>query len=90
MIKKEELCSLAEKIKPVISKIGKGSDLYPTFFEVYTAIAFLYFKEKKTDFCVLEVGMGGRLDATNIIERPFASGITQISYDHTQKLGNTL
>jgi len=64
-------------------------DAIPTLFEIYTAMAFLYFKENKVDFAVYEVGLGGRLDATNIIN-PYVSVITPISYEHTDKLGNTL
>ena len=55
-----------------------------------TAIAFLYFKEKKTDYVVLEVGLGGRGDSTNVCKKPLISVITSISYDHTDRLGNTL
>jgi dihydrofolate synthase/folylpolyglutamate synthase len=61
----------------------------PSFFEVITAIAFLAFAEAKIDIAVLEVGMGGRLDATNIVE-PSVSVITDIALDHTEWLGNTL
>jgi len=89
-IKEEELCGIIDRIKPVIDAIDKKSDFYPTFFEIYTTIAFLYFEEKKTDFCVVETGLGGRLDATNIIEKPLCCGITQISLEHTQALGDTL
>lgn len=60
-----------------------------SFFEITTAMAFAYFKEKKVDYAVIETGMGGRLDSTNIIT-PILSVITNISYDHTQFLGNTL
>jgi len=91
LISEEELCGLISRIKPVIDSINKeDNDKYPTFFEVYTTLAFLYFKEKKVDFCVLEVGMGGRLDATNIIDKPLCCGITPISLEHTQKLGDTV
>lgn len=61
----------------------------PTEFEVVTAIGFVYFKEQNVDFLVLEVGMGGRLDATNVA-KPLVSVITPISYDHQQYLGDTL
>ncbi|MEO6965091.1 MAG: folylpolyglutamate synthase/dihydrofolate synthase family protein [Acidobacteriaceae bacterium] len=61
----------------------------PSFFEVVTAIAFLYFAEQAIDLAVLEVGMGGRLDATNIVE-PLLSVITDISLDHTEWLGDTI
>ncbi|MFH0888775.1 MAG: folylpolyglutamate synthase/dihydrofolate synthase family protein [Planctomycetota bacterium] len=61
----------------------------PTFFELMTALGFLYFARKKTDFAVIEVGLGGRLDATNLIT-PLVSVITRIDFDHTDKLGNTI
>lgn len=63
--------------------------LYPSFFELTTALAFKYFAEKKVDIAVVEVGLGGRLDCTNII-MPELCIITNISFDHTQFLGNTL
>jgi len=60
-----------------------------TFFETATAMALGYFKEEQIDLAVLEVGMGGRLDATNVVT-PLASVITSIEFDHMNKLGNTL
>lgn len=63
--------------------------LHPSFFELTTAMAFLYFAQEKVDVAVIEVGLGGRLDCTNII-RPDLSIITNISFDHVQFLGNTL
>ena len=63
--------------------------LSPSFFELTTALAFKYFAEKKVDIAVVEVGLGGRLDCTNVIT-PEVSVITNISFDHTQFLGNTL
>ena len=63
--------------------------LHPSFFELTTALAFKYFAEQKVDIAVIEVGLGGRLDSTNIIN-PILSIITNISFDHTQFLGNTL
>jgi dihydrofolate synthase/folylpolyglutamate synthase len=63
--------------------------LQPSFFEVTTAMAFKYFKEQRVDIAVIEVGLGGRLDCTNIIN-PILSVITNISFDHTQFLGHTL
>lgn len=63
--------------------------LQPSFFELTTAMAFKYFAEQKVDYAVIEVGLGGRLDCTNIIT-PVLSVITNISFDHTQFLGNTL
>ena len=63
--------------------------LYPSFFELTTALAFKYFAEQKVDIAVIEVGLGGKLDCTNIIS-PLLSIITNISFDHTQFLGSTL
>lgn len=63
--------------------------LYPSFFELTTALAFKYFDEQKVDIAIIEVGLGGRLDCTNIIS-PILSIITNISFDHTQFLGDTL
>ena len=68
---------------------GFFEPLHPSFFELTTALAFLYFKEQNVDVAVIEVGLGGRLDCTNIIS-PLLSIITNISLDHTQFLGNTL
>ena len=87
LISEEDLSRILTNIKDTIRSYAK--DEMPTFFEVYTAIAYLYFKEKKADFAVYEVGMGGRLDATNIIE-PLVCAITPLSYEHTDKLGDTL
>lgn len=85
-ISEKEVVNLTEEIKNIIGKI---SDFSPTFFEVVTAIAFLYFKRGKVDIAVVEVGMGGRLDATNVLI-PVVSVITHISYDHKEFLGDTL
>lgn len=63
--------------------------LHPSFFELTTALAFKYFAEQKVDIAIIEVGLGGRLDCTNIIT-PILSIITNISFDHTQFLGNSL
>ncbi|MBI4974481.1 MAG: bifunctional folylpolyglutamate synthase/dihydrofolate synthase [Candidatus Omnitrophica bacterium] len=86
LISEKDLSRLAEAIKDAVrGMVGER----PSFFEAYTGLAYLYFKEKRVDFAIYEVGLGGRLDATNIIE-PLVSAITPISYEHTQKLGNTL
>lgn len=68
---------------------GFFEPLHPSFFELTTALAFTYFAEQKVDVAVIEVGLGGRLDCTNII-RPDVCVITNISFDHVQFLGNTL
>lgn len=64
--------------------------LHPTSFEIITAMAFIYFKEQNIDFCILEVGLGGRFDSTNIISKSLASVITTIDYDHIDILGDSL
>ena len=73
----------------VTANIKKFKTINASFFEITNAMAFAYFKEKKVDFVVLETGMGGRLDSTNIVT-PLVSVITNISFDHQQFLGNTL
>jgi len=69
--------------------LSEGYD-HPTEFEIVTAIGFKYFQEQNIDFLVLEVGLGGRFDATNVIEKPLACVISSISYDHMDQLGDTL
>ena len=90
MISKDTLSSLVGELKPAIDKHNRSSKYGPlSFFEVYTAIAFLYFKRSQVDFVVLETGIGGLLDATNTAHS-LVQVITQVSYEHTQKLGTTL
>ena len=79
-----------EYIASFVSDFEKYIDEHQlTFFEVATAIAFKYFLEMKTDYCVIETGLGGRLDATNVLN-PLAVVITSISLEHTNVLGNTI
>jgi len=82
-ISQEEVIRYVEKFKSSIE------ELRPSFFELTTAMAFDYFAKEEVDIAVIEVGMGGRLDCTNVIE-PEVSIITQIGLDHQQFLGNTL
>jgi dihydrofolate synthase / folylpolyglutamate synthase len=85
-----EVILLAEELRErIVDLQSSDPDFLPTFFEVVTAMAMLYFKRGNVDIAVVEVGMGGRLDATNIII-PEVSVITNISYDHSEFLGNTL
>ena len=81
----------AERILQVFEKVRRtlNSDTPPTFFEMVTAMAFIYFAEEQTDFVIAETGMGGRLDATNVIT-PEVSVITNIGFDHQEFLGSTL
>ena len=89
-ISQETFVQLMNMLKPYIDKITAETPiLMPTFFEIVTAIAFLYFEREKTDISVMEVGMGGRLDSTNII-LPEVSVITPVGYDHIDRLGKTL
>lgn len=88
-IKESEVVELTKEIRGIIEGSHKSSALNPTFFELVTAIAFLYFKRKGIEWAVVETGMGGRLDATNVII-PRVSVITNISYDHSEFLGNSL
>jgi dihydrofolate synthase/folylpolyglutamate synthase len=83
MIPEEKVINFVEKHKPDFEKIQ------PSFFEMTVALAFDYFREEKVDIAVIEVGLGGRLDSTNIIT-PLLSVITNISFDHKQLLGETL
>ena len=64
--------------------------LHATFFEVTTALAFSYFADCGVQVAIIETGLGGRLDATNVLEKPLATVITSISLEHTAQLGNTL
>lgn len=89
MIEENELAECVEKVKCAIEKISEKG-IQPTEFEAITAAAFVYFEKKKCDFVVLEVGLGGRLDSTNIIKSSCVSVITSISLDHTAILGDTI
>lgn len=89
-ITEEELAEVIEIIDPYVEDL-KHSDLgKPSFFEVMTAIAFLYFQQKQVDLVLLEVGLGGKEDATNVIQKPLISVITGIGLEHTAILGDSL
>ncbi len=88
-IAKKDIAKLVQKVIP-LCKIIENESESPTEFEIITALAFLYFKQQKCDFVVLETGLGGRFDATNIIDKPLISVITSISFDHMQYLGDTI
>ena len=68
--------------------LDAGDGIEPSFFEVATAAAFLAFARTPADACILEVGLGGRLDATNVVERPLVTGIANLALDHQQFLGD--
>lgn len=85
----EELLYYINKVNSLYHEVIQEYNQIITFFELTTLMAFLFYAEKKVDFVVCEVGLGGRLDATNVIT-PLISVITNISYDHMHVLGNTL
>jgi dihydrofolate synthase/folylpolyglutamate synthase len=91
MIPPEDVARIVEQIKPAVEKIRSLDEpaFLPSYYELATAIAFLYFREKGVSIAVLEVGLGGRLDAVNVVT-PEVSAITPISLDHTQVLGDTI
>jgi dihydrofolate synthase/folylpolyglutamate synthase len=88
MIDKKTMMDLMNRVYPVIEKMIKSND-GPTFFEIMTAIAFLHFADNKVDLAVIETGLGGRLDSTNVVN-PELVGITSISIDHQNLLGPTI
>jgi len=83
-IQHERLIKMVEDLKPFLAQVPEI-----TTFEITTALAFEYFRQEQVDYAVVEVGLGGRLDATNVV-KPMVSVITSISYDHQAILGNTL
>ena len=85
-----ELAEITSLVRECADGMVKNGDNQPIMFELVTAVAFEYYRRKKCDIVVLETGMGGRFDATNVIDVPDLAVITTISLDHTQKLGNTL
>ncbi|GAA0092145.1 folylpolyglutamate synthase/dihydrofolate synthase family protein [Paraclostridium bifermentans] len=89
-IREEEVGKIVSLIKEKIEIMVSEGYSYPTEFEIVTAMAFYYYNQEKVDFVALEVGLGGRYDATNVIDRPVVSAITSISLDHTGILGDTL
>lgn len=86
----EEMSQLIEELKPKIEKYNESKKVNITLFELETTMALLYFYRKNVDFVVLETGLGGLYDCTNIITKPIVSVITSIGYDHMHILGNTL
>ena len=90
LITSDELAQLTFKVKLKVEEMVREGHQHPTEFEVVTAIAMLYYQMKQCDVVVLEVGLGGRLDATNVIETPLVSVITPLDYDHMEYLGHTL
>jgi dihydrofolate synthase/folylpolyglutamate synthase len=87
-ISKIDFADISNQIKPIIEKMKKKNDT-PTYFEIITAISFQYFKQKKVDYAIIEVGLGGEYDATNIVN-PILTIITNISFEHQNILGKKI
>ena len=88
LISESDIAYYIDKLKPAIDTVSASEFGRVSFFEIYTALAFSYFADKATDFAVIEVGLGGRLDATNVVT-PVTTVITPISLEHTAILGET-
>ena len=88
-IPKDRLALEMTKVRVAVEKVIEEGYNHPTEFEIITVLMYLYFANEQVDFAVVEVGLGGRLDSTNVIT-PILSVITSISFDHTNLLGNTL
>ena len=86
----EDLQTCTDEVLAEVKEITEMGFDSPTEFEIVTAVAFVYFKKKEADYVVLEVGLGGRGDSTNIIKKPLISIITSISFDHMDRLGDTI
>ena len=89
-IPEADLCRCAETVKAVTEDMARNGEDLPSEFELVCAIAFLWFREQAVDLVVLEVGLGGRLDATNVIDCPDLAVLTSIGMDHMETLGDTL
>ena len=89
-IEKDSLAKHITTISHVVEDMRREKEPIPTVFEIETALAFMYFKEKKCDIVVLETGMGGALDATNVVNTTILEVVTPIGMDHMKELGNTL
>ena len=85
-----DLDRLSSEVEKATQQMTEEGFEHPTEFELITALCFLYFAEKKVDVAVLEVGLGGRLDSTNVIKDPIVTAVCAIGYDHTDRLGTTI
>ena len=89
-IPREDLAKTTQQVKEKVDEMVASGRNHPTEFEIVTAIGFLYFARQKIDIAVVEVGLGGRFDATNVVDEPLLSVITAIGFDHMDILGSTL
>jgi dihydrofolate synthase/folylpolyglutamate synthase len=87
-ISESDIIKLVNKVKPIVDEMIKKDDP-PTYFEIVTAMAFQYFNDKKVEYAIIEVGLGGRFDATNIVN-PLVSVITNVSLEHQDRLGKKI
>ena len=89
-ISSQDFIRIFDSIKPLLEEISKNKPKYtPSFFDILLIIAFIYFKESDCDYIILEAGIGGKYDSTNIIFNPLVTAITNIGIDHTEFLGHT-
>ncbi len=89
MIPKSRVIQLVNQLRPHLEELVSGGVEHPTEFEVHTALAFLYFAEEKIDFAIIEVGLGGEIDSTNVVV-PLVSVITNVGMDHMDYLGTDI
>jgi dihydrofolate synthase/folylpolyglutamate synthase len=90
MVSEAELQTVFEEVLPVVERLVAEGYCHPSYFEFCFLLTMVLFAKNQTDYCVLETGLGGRLDATNAVAKPLACVITSISLDHTQYLGTTI
>ncbi len=90
MVSEEDFVEVFDRVKEQIDRFVAEGDGHPSYFETLFVMGMLYFRKKQVEYVILETGLGGRLDATNTVERPLADIITSISLDHTEWLGDTV
>lgn len=89
-IPERDVAAWVERLRPLVDRVVEDGLDHPTEFEFITLLALCYFAARRVDYVVLEVGLGGRFDATNVVAQPLACVISNIALDHTDRLGNTL
>lgn len=89
-VSEDEFVKAFQKVKETVDNLQKQGGMHPSFFEFLFLMAALLFAEHRVEYGIFEVGLGGRLDATNVLKKPVVSVITSIDYDHTEILGNTI
>lgn len=90
MVSEEDFVEVFGRVKEQIDRFVAEGEGHPSYFETLFVMGMLYFRKKQVEYVILETGLGGRLDATNTVERPLADIITSISLDHTEWLGDTV